>query len=140
MSHQNPFSLSPQERNILMWLTAEMLALPHMICGHRDCRRAAACRYVNRRSGEPDCFARLTATEREAFDQLFALVVKIADAIHVGTPSRNAGERTLEEAAIEIICIARRRHPRLGFFFDPWLVRYREAGSARMQAEPVALG
>ena len=134
MSHQNAFSLSPRERNILMWLTAEMLALPQIACGNRDCRRAAACRYVSCDSGAPDCLGRLTATEREAFDRLFALVVKIADMIHVGMPSRDAGERALEEAAIEIICIARRKYPGLGFFFQPWLTQYRAAGSAHSEA------
>lgn len=129
-------SITPADRNLLMRLTAEMLAVPFRVCGHRDCRRALACGYRRVRNGEPPRLLQLYPAEREAFDELFTLVLKIADALAIERPARNADARALEEAAIEIVLAARRTRPQLGFLFPPWLAKYRAADLAteRMQA------
>ena len=128
-------SITRADRNLLMRLTAEMLAVPFCVCGHRDCRRALACRYRRVRSGEPHCLERLNHWERVAFDQLFTLVLKMADALPVERPARNADARALEEAAIEIILAARRSRPELGFLFPPWLAKYGAAGVASERSQ-----
>ena len=129
-------SITPSDRALLMRLTAEMLALPFRVCLSRDCRRALACQYRHVRSGEPPCLGLLNATERQAFDQLFTLVLKTADALPLESPDGNADARALEEAAIEIILAARRCRPHLAHLFSAWLARYRasDPGSPQVQA------
>ena len=123
-------TLTQTDCNLLMQLTAEMLAMPFRICPSRDCRRTLACRYRNSRSGEPACLQRLDPVQREAFDELFTLVLKIADALAIECPAPDADARALEEAAIEIVLAARRQRPRLGHLFPDWLAGYRAAGTA----------
>ena len=50
--------LSVQTR--LMVHTAEMLALPHLVCRRRDCRRRNACHWHFSGNGEPCCLRNLT--------------------------------------------------------------------------------
>jgi len=133
-------SITSSDRVLLMRLTAEMLALPFRVCLSRDCRRALACRYRRVRSGEPACLAHLDATEREAFDQLFTLVLKTADALPVASPAGNADARALEEVAIEIILAAQRRCPHLAHLFPAWLARYRAAGLGSTQVQAASNG
>lgn len=127
MSDISLLTISAADRSLLMRLTAEMLAFPFRVCGRRDCRRALGCGYRCMPSGEPACIHRLHAPERETFDQLFALVLRIADALALERPSRDADARALEETAIDIVLVARRMRPRLGHLFPDWLAKYRAA-------------
>ncbi|URK87567.1 hypothetical protein LP421_06195 [Rhizobium sp. RCAM05350] len=50
----------------LMVHTAEMLALPHLVCRRRDCRRRNACHWHFSGNGEPCCLRNLTAAQRRS--------------------------------------------------------------------------
>jgi len=56
------------------WLaarTAEMLALPHLICCRRACRRKNKCHWWFRGNSEPCCLQNLTAAQRRVFDAVY---------------------------------------------------------------------
>ncbi|MFB9952671.1 hypothetical protein ACFFP0_27815 [Rhizobium puerariae] len=56
------------------WLaarTAEMLALPHMVCRVRDCRRRNSCHWHFKSNNEPCCLRNLTAEQRKLFDAVY---------------------------------------------------------------------
>lgn len=59
--------------------TADMLALPHMACWRRDCRRRNRCYWHFASRGEPCCLKNLTKDERRAFDELYADAVLVRD-------------------------------------------------------------
>ncbi|WP_455271350.1 hypothetical protein [Rhizobium herbae] len=61
--------LSVQTR--LMVHTAEMLALPHLVCRRRDCRRRNACHWHFSGNGEPCCLRNLTAAQRQIFNEFY---------------------------------------------------------------------
>ena len=90
----------------LMAHTAEMLALPHLACRRRDCRRRNACFWHFKGSGEPCCLRNLTAGQRRLFDELYEHVLRVRR--HGGYQSPllvtwdDAEERSLEDAGIEI--------------------------------------
>ena len=64
-------------RNVLKARSAEMLAVPTMVCRNRGCARRAACR-MRWKSGEPACLADLTPQQRAILDAL----VDEADGAH----------------------------------------------------------
>ncbi|MBW9089883.1 hypothetical protein JNB91_18880 [Rhizobium wenxiniae] len=51
--------------------TAEAMALPLMVCRHRDCRRGQRCRWHFKSTGEPGCLRNLDAGQRAIFDRLY---------------------------------------------------------------------
>lgn len=51
--------------------TAEAMALPLMLCRHRDCRRGQRCRWYFKASGEPCCLRNLDLGQRAIFDRLY---------------------------------------------------------------------
>jgi hypothetical protein len=51
--------------------TAEAMALPLMVCRHRDCRRGQRCRWYFKATGEPCCLRNLDAGQRAIFDRLY---------------------------------------------------------------------
>ena len=140
MPNINLLTIGRADHDFLMKLTAEMLAMPYRACHSRDCRRALACRYRNRRSGEPCCLQQLDPAEREAFDQFFILVLRIADALAIERPGRSADARELEQAAIEIVLAGRRERPQLGHLFPDWLAKYRASELAAPQERAISNG
>lgn len=63
----------------LMTRTAEMLALPHLACRRRDCRRRNACHWHFKASGEPCCLRNLDPEQRRLFDELYEQALLIRD-------------------------------------------------------------
>lgn len=51
--------------------TAEALALPHLVCRHRECRRKNRCIWCFRSTGERCCMRNLTAEQRRIFDVVY---------------------------------------------------------------------
>ncbi len=90
------------------WLaarTAEMLALPHMVCRQRDCRRRNSCYYHFKANNEPCCLLNLTAQQREVFDAVYDQA-RFAQSF-LGSDShlfeaRHGEPRMLDDVAIEI--------------------------------------
>src|SRR5690606_16276866 len=95
----------PPTETQLMARTAEMLALPEMVCRRRDCRRVRRCGWIFPKTREPCCLANLDAEQRRLFDQLLKLVRDARDfgswdsKIVFASPWRAA--RDLQDAAVE---------------------------------------
>ena len=51
--------------------TADSLALPQMVCRHRDCRRKNRCSWFFQTTSEPCCLRNLTDDERRIFDTVY---------------------------------------------------------------------
>jgi hypothetical protein len=129
------WSITPLERAHLARRTAEMLALPEMACDKRRCRRTHICEFYDSKSGERWCLRHLDPQARAAWDELYAIVIKIADTIHDKEPSRDPRSRELEEAAIEIVRAVPLHDP-LCHLFKIWLKAYRAGGSEQPVAKP----
>ncbi len=89
----------------LMTHTAEMLALPHLACRRRDCRRRNACHWHFKASGEPCCLRNLTDDQRRLFDELYDQALRIRE--HGGHQGLmyvwgNPMQRALQDAGVEI--------------------------------------
>lgn len=67
MSH-----FSPEDRLTIARRVAEMLALPHMVCHRRRCRRNGQCWYHFTASKQPCCLDNLNAKKRAIFEDLRA--------------------------------------------------------------------
>ncbi|WP_105382138.1 hypothetical protein [Neorhizobium alkalisoli] len=95
-------------RRIDTWLaarTAEMLALPHMVCRQRDCRRRNSCHWHFKSDNEPCCLQNLSAEQREVFDAIYDWA-RLAQSF-LGSDSylfeaRHGEQRMLDDVAIEI--------------------------------------
>ena len=61
---------SPEDRLTIARRVAEMLALPHMICRRRRCRRNGRCWYHFAASKEPCCLNNLNASQYAIFEEL----------------------------------------------------------------------
>jgi hypothetical protein len=89
----------------LMAHTAEMLALPHLACRRRDCRRKNACYWHFRASGEPCCLRNLDAEQRRLFDELYEQALLIRE--HGGHQGlmyawRDPEQRPLQDTGVDI--------------------------------------
>ncbi|UVC08736.1 hypothetical protein IHQ71_27025 [Rhizobium sp. TH2] len=122
------WSLTPREHDRLARRTAEMLALPEMVCDKRLCRRTHVCEFFDNKSGKRWCLRRLDPEARAAWDELHAIVIKIADLVHLREPARDPRRRELEEAAIEIVSAVPLHDP-VCHLFRLWLKAYRAAAS-----------
>lgn len=122
------WSLTPHEHDRLARRTAEMLALPEMVCDKRLCRRTHTCEFFDKKSGKRWCLRRLDPEARAAWDELHAIVIRIADIVHAMEPSRDTRLRELEEAAIEIVRAVPLHDP-LCYWFRSWLKAYRSGTS-----------
>ena len=122
------WSLTPREHDRLARRTAEMLALPEMVCDKRLCRRTHTCEFFDKKSGKRWCLRRLDPEARAAWDELHAIVIRIADIVHAREPSRDPRLRELEEAAIEIVQAVPLHDP-LCYRFRSWLKAYRSGTS-----------
>ncbi len=71
MSDSKPPPVQTTIETALASRTAEMLALPHMVCRRRGCRRRNACWWHFKANGEPCCLRNLTAEQRRLFDQVY---------------------------------------------------------------------
>jgi hypothetical protein len=85
--------------------TAEAMALPLMVCRHRNCRRGQRCRWVFNANGEPTCLRNLTAAQRAIFDEIYqkahyAKGFLGTDSHQFDTPS--GPKRVMDETAIAI--------------------------------------
>jgi hypothetical protein len=108
-----------------MHVTADMLALPEMLCRHRQCRREHACSFHRRDTLEPMCLTRFWPRERALFDELLAIVLRIHAGTQYARPSENPERRELEEAAIEIVRASLPLMPEIAGRFEDWCRRYR---------------
>ena len=89
----------------LMARTAEMLALPHLACRRRECRRKNRCSWYFSQSGEPCCLRNLTAGQRRLFDELYEPAIKICSDGGICGMMYNWGDfllRPLQDAGVEI--------------------------------------
>jgi hypothetical protein len=120
---QNPAPLPNHQ--LLMHVTADMLALPEMLCRHRQCRREHACKFHRSDTLEPTCLTRFWPYERALFDELLAIVLRIHDGTQHAQPSGDSGQRELEAAAIEIIRASLPLMPEITGKFEDWCRRYR---------------
>ena len=85
--------------------TAEMLALPHLVCSRRNCRRGNACRWYFTASGEPCCLRNLTPPERALFDTFYREALRTRDYGIWGSTlcaARDPEQRALQDAGVEI--------------------------------------
>ncbi|KAA9387065.1 hypothetical protein [Neorhizobium galegae] len=99
-----PYEKPPIE-TYLAARTAEMLALPHMACRRRSCRRRNACYWHFKSNNEPCCLQNLDAAQRQVFDAVYDEARGARD--HLGRnglmfASRRPGLRALEDAGVEI--------------------------------------
>ncbi len=89
----------------LMARTAEMLAMPHLACRRRDCRRKNTCFWHFKNSGEPCCLHNLTAAQREIFDEFYrqALII-LEHGGHQGLTYTwgNPGKRAFLDVCVEL--------------------------------------
>ncbi|MDB5554105.1 MAG: hypothetical protein JWL86_4089 [Rhizobium sp.] len=122
------WSLTPLERARLARRTVEMLAMPELVCEKRLCRRSHVCEFFDSKSGERWCLRHLDPEARAAWDELHAIVIKIADQVHNKEPSRDPRRRELEEAAIEIVGAVPLHDP-VCHLFKIWLQAYRSGAS-----------
>ncbi|MGK6313822.1 hypothetical protein [Neorhizobium sp. DT-125] len=95
----------PPIKTYLAARTAEMLALPHMVCRRRDCRRRNSCYWHFKSSNEPCCLLNLTAEQRKLFDTVYERA-RFAEGF-LGSDShffeaRDGERRMLDDVAIEI--------------------------------------
>ena len=89
----------------LMARTAEMLAMPHLACHRRNCRRKNACDWHFKNSGEPCCLRNLAAAQRQIFDEFYRQAQIILEhGGHQGLTYTwgNPEQRALLDAAVEI--------------------------------------
>ena len=89
--------------------TAEMLAMPHLVCGHRSCRRGPRCRFFDPETERPDCYFQLDDDEFKDFIDLFALALygeEELKAFLASDPALPPDLLKLVEAAFEIACAA----------------------------------
>jgi hypothetical protein len=117
---------APRSMNhqFLLEATAEMLAMPEMICRHRRCRRMHQCHYHSLDTAEPSCLLTLYPWARALFDELFAIVRDIHDAKQSPYPSRDPERRELEEAAITVVRASLPLMPEIQTRFQDWCRRY----------------
>ncbi|HEX5935283.1 MAG TPA: hypothetical protein VFY63_14060 [Pseudorhizobium sp.] len=85
--------------------TAEALALPHLVCRRRGCRRKNRCLWCFRSTGERCCMQNLTAEQRRIFDVVyhaahFAKGFLGTDPHHF--EAREGRQRALDDMAIAI--------------------------------------
>jgi hypothetical protein len=123
---QARLAITPEERHVLLHATAEALALPHLACGHRSCRREQRCDFVDPERGEPACLARLSPDLRAGFDALFALVVEIAENRNRRIPSADPDRLAEEHAAIAIVRASLHLLPKSGLGAALWIRAYRD--------------
>ncbi|CAN7607958.1 hypothetical protein [Rhizobium sp. LjRoot254] len=129
------WSLTPLERARLARRTVEMLAMPELVCEKRVCRRSHICEFFDSKSGERWCLRHLDPEARAVWDELHAIVIKIADQVHVREPSRDPRLRELEEAAIEIVKAVPLHDP-VCHLFGNWLKAYRASVSGQPVEKP----
>src|SRR3546814_7006711 len=85
--------------------TAEMLAMPGMVCQRRDCRRKNACRWYFGVGGEPCCLRNLSPRQRALFDALYREALRTRDYGVLGSTmcaARDPQQRALQDAGVEI--------------------------------------
>ena len=85
--------------------TAEMLAMPHLVCGHRSCRRGQRCRFVDQEHQRPECYFLLDKQEFKDFVDLFVVALDGEERLRAyltGGPPLPAHLVELFEAGIEI--------------------------------------
>lgn len=85
--------------------TAEMLAMPHLVCAHRACRRGPRCRFCVPKHGVPHCLLLLPPEEQACYDELYQLAcagVERLQALLGADPPFDAEDLALIEAALEI--------------------------------------
>src|SRR3546814_19208758 len=84
--------------------TADMLAMPGMVCQRRDCRRKNACRWYFGVGGEPCCLRNLSPRPRALFDALYREALRTRD-YHVLRSTlcdaRDPHQTALQDAALE---------------------------------------
>ena len=98
---KNRLYLTEEDCNVLMRVTADMLAMPQLVCHRKNCHRKRRCDRVMTRTCDPACVHSLPPAQRAVFDALYRTVILIADDISDAYPSRDPEKRALEEAAIE---------------------------------------
>jgi hypothetical protein len=133
---KNRLYLSEEDCNVLMRVTAEMLAMPQLACRLKDCRRKRRCDRVITSTRDAACVHFLPPAQRAVFDTLYKTVILIADDIPDAYPARDPEKRALEEAAIEIIRATRIRRPRMARKFDEWLALYRKRNPEDIENDP----
>jgi len=133
---QNRLYLIEEDCNALMRVTAEMLAMPQLVCRLKDCRRKRRCNRVMTSTHDAACVHFLPPAQRAVFDALYRTVILIADDIPDACPARDPEQRALEEAAIEIIRATRRGRPRMARKFDDWLALYRKRKPEDIEKDP----
>ena len=89
----------------LMARTAEMLAMPHLACHRRNCRRKNACDRYFKATREPCCLRNLTTAQRQIFDEFYGQALIILE--HGGHQGLTYAwgdpmQRALLDAAVEI--------------------------------------
>ncbi len=96
---------SPEDRLTIARRVAEMLALPHMACRRRLCRRNGRCWYHFTASKQPCCLENLNAGQRAIFEELRADTEHVAS--HWGTLMLPHGvssvTKEVRELAIDIV-------------------------------------
>ena len=133
---KNRLYLTEEDCNVLMRVTADMLAMPQLVCHRKNCHRKRRCDRVMTRTCDPACVHSLPPAQRAVFDALYRTVILIADDISDAYPSRDPEKRALEEAAIEIIRATRTRRPHMARKFDEWLALYRKRKPEDIENEP----
>ena len=133
---QNRLYVTEEDCNVLMHVTAEMLAMPQLVCHRKNCRRKRCCNRVITSTRDAACVHFLPPAQRAVFDELYRTVILFADDIADAYPSRDPEKRALEEAAIEIIRATRTRRPRMARKFDEWLALYRKRKPEDIENDP----
>jgi hypothetical protein len=113
--------------------TAEALALPLMVCRHRNCRRGQRCRWHFKSTGEPCCLERLTAAQRAIFNQIY----RAADYTkkYLATDSEDFEATTGIMRVLDETAIAIARNDRLAYRRDQWDAARRERAGRMRKAD-----
>lgn len=83
---------------------AEMLAMPHLVCGRRDCRRDNACEHYYPDTGLPACVRDLFEEERPVFDALYADALLVREHWRgLDLMPADAEQRELRDAAFAVV-------------------------------------
>ncbi|MGK9055133.1 hypothetical protein [Neorhizobium petrolearium] len=99
-----PYEKRPMDTGLAA-RTAEILAVPHMVCRRRDCRRRNACRWHFKSNREPCCLRNLTAEQRQVFDAVYEEARFAEGFLGSGShffEARDGERRMLDDVAIEI--------------------------------------
>lgn len=96
---------SPEDRLTIARRVAEMLALPHMVCRRRRCRRNGRCWYHFAASKEPCCLNNLNASQYAIFEELRADTEHVASRWRLLTLPHGTSSVTKEvrELSIDIL-------------------------------------